>query len=278
LSDDTDERQSTLTKRVSPARSKAAKKAARTRAENARLAHLWKHEQELWRSGYELIAGVDESGVGPLAGPVVAAAVILPRDFKAPGLWECKRLLADKRPQFWSVIVKCATAVGIGVVDVEELDRINIHQAALKAMRQAISCLPVNPDSALVDGFSVPGLEVFQRPIVDGDQYSISIAAASVVAKVTRDRIMERLDRLYPGYGFANHKGYGTREHRAALQRLGVCPIHRRSFAPIVQLIEGAPPEAGDGSTAAQARHDAWAPGREEAWAANAEEGETAAL
>ena len=216
-------------------RSLAAKKAARTRAENIRLDAMWKHERELRRAGYRLIAGVDESGVGPLAGPVVAAAVILPPDFKVPGLWECKRLLADKRPHFCGLIMDRVTAVAVGVVEVEELDRINIHQAALKAMWLALSRLHTAPDCALVDGFAIPGLEIFQRPMVDGDVYSISIAAASVVAKVTRDRIMQRLDRLYPGYGFASHKGYGTREHQAALDRLGVCPIHRRSFAPVLR-------------------------------------------
>ena len=243
LADDAGEEARAKRSRPSRARSQAAKKAARTRAENRRLDAMWKHERQLWRSGYRLIAGVDESGVGPLAGPVVAAAVILPHDFKAPGLWDCKRLLADKRPYFYSVIMERALAAAVGVVDVEELDRINIHQAALKAMRLALSQLPVAPDSALVDGFSIPGLEFFQRPIVDGDFYSVSIAAASVVAKVTRDRTMERLDKLYPGYGFASHKGYGTRQHRQALHSLGVCPIHRRSFAPVRRVLEGRAPE-----------------------------------
>ncbi|UCH36581.1 MAG: ribonuclease HII [Armatimonadota bacterium] len=218
-------------------RSQAARKGARTRAENARLDALWKHERELWNSGHQLIAGVDESGVGPLAGPVVAAAVILPRDFKSPGLWECKRLAAHKRPHFCSIIMERATAAAVGIVDVDELDRINIRQAGLKAMRLALSRLSAQPDCVLVDGFSVPGLPVFQRPIVDGDAYSMSIAAASVVAKVTRDRIMERLERLYPGYGFAAHKGYGTRAHRLAIERLGICPVHRRSFAPVARFV-----------------------------------------
>jgi len=235
-------------RKPSRARSQAAKRAARTRAENARLSAMWKHERELWRAGYNLIAGVDESGVGPLAGPVVAAAVILPQDFKAPGLWECKRLLAEKRPHFWGIIRDCATAVAVGMVEVEELDRINIHQAALKAMRLALCGLPTAPDAALVDAFAIPGLGIFHRPIVDGDAYSMSIAAASVVAKVTRDRIMERLDRLHPGYGFANHKGYGTREHREAIGRLGVCPIHRRSFAPVARFLETGSTELGEGS------------------------------
>jgi ribonuclease HII len=238
LPGDVDETPPVAVRKPSRARSQAAKRAARTRAENTRLSAMWKHERELWRAGYEIIAGVDESGVGPLAGPVVAAAVILPRDFKAPGLWECKRLLAGKRPYFWGIIVNAATAVSVGIVDVEELDRINIHQAALKAMRLALAGLPTAPDAALVDAFAIPGLGIFHRPIVDGDAYSMSIAAASVVAKVTRDRIMERLDRLHPGYGFANHKGYGTREHREAIGRLGICPVHRRSFAPVTRFLE----------------------------------------
>jgi len=220
-------------------RSRAARKAARTRAENARLAALWRYERELWSAGHRFIAGVDESGVGPLAGPVVAAAVILPPDFRAPGLWECKRLAADKRPQFHALIVQRALAVGVAVVDVDELDRINIHQAGLKAMRAALDQLEAAPDCALVDGFAIPGLAFFQRPIIDGDASSMSIAAASVVAKVTRDRIMERLDRLYPGYAFARHKGYATREHREALARLGPCPVHRRSFGPVREWMAG---------------------------------------
>jgi ribonuclease HII len=240
---DAGESATTGVKAAARQRSRAARRAARTRAENARLAALWKHERELWRAGYRLIAGVDESGVGPLAGPVVAAAVILPPDFKAPGLWECKRLTADKRPEFHSIIMHAALAVGVGVVDVDELDRINIHQAALKAMRVALARLDAAPDCALVDGFVIPGLDVFQRPIVGGDACSMSIAAASVVAKVTRDHIMERLDRLYAGYAFARHKGYGTREHREALARLGPCPVHRRSFGPVCDLTGAAEEE-----------------------------------
>ena len=218
-------------------RSRAARKAASTRAENTRLQAMWKHERELWGAGHRYVAGVDESGVGPLAGPVVAAAVILPRDFRAPGIWECKRLLADRRPLFYAVIRRQAIAVGIALVDVDELDHINIHQAALKAMRMAIAELGGPPDCALVDGFTIPGLPLFQRPIVGGDAVSMSIAAASVIAKVTRDRIMERLDRLYPGYGLARHKGYGTREHHEALARLGPCPAHRQSFGPVRELL-----------------------------------------
>jgi len=194
---------------------------------------MWKHERELWRSGYLLVAGVDESGVGPLAGPVVAAAVILPRGFRPPGLWECKRLAADKRPHFYRLISQSAIAVGVGVVDVDEVDRINIRRAAFKAMREALSRLRVTPDCALVDGFAIPELPWFQRHLIEGDAHSISIASASVIAKVTRDRIMERLDRIYTGYGFARHKGYGTREHSRAIERLGICPVHRRTFSPV---------------------------------------------
>jgi ribonuclease HII len=229
---------SQLAKKPSRRRVLAGKRAARTRAENVRLDALWKHERELWRAGYQAIAGVDESGVGPLAGPVVAAAVILPRDFKVRGFWECKRLLRDKRPRFYEIIMERALAVAVGVVDVDEIDRINIHQAALKAMHLALAGLRVAPDAALVDGFSIPGLGLFQRPVVDGDAYSMSVAAASVVAKVSRDRIMERLDRLYPGYGFASHKGYGTRAHYRALFTLGPCEAHRRSFGPVMRALE----------------------------------------
>jgi len=225
-------------KKPSRRRVLAAKKAARTRAENNRLDAMWKHERELWRAGCQAIAGVDESGVGPLAGPVVAAAAILPGDFKVRGFWECKRLLRDKRPHFYGIIMDRAIAVAVGIVEVDEIDRINIHQAALKAMRLALSGLQTRPDSALVDGFSIPGLDIFQRPVVDGDVYSMSIAAASVIAKVTRDRIMERLDRLYPGYGFASHKGYGTRAHYRALVTLGPCEAHRRSFGPVMRALQ----------------------------------------
>ena len=239
MPDDAGETTTERPQAVSRKRSLAARKAARTRADNRRLDGMWKHERELRAAGYRLIAGVDESGVGPLAGPVVAAAVILPPDFKLPGLWECKHLLAAKRPHFWGLIMDRVAAAGVGVVEVEEVDRINIRQAALQAMRLALSRLHIAPDCALVDGFAIPGLGIPQRPIVGGDLSSISIAAASVIAKVTRDRIMQRLDRLYPGYGFANHKGYGTPEHQAALDRLGVSPIHRRSFAPVQGRLEG---------------------------------------
>ncbi|MFO7172252.1 MAG: ribonuclease HII [Bacillota bacterium] len=200
-------------------------------------------ERLLWSRGYRLVAGVDEVGRGPLAGPVVAAAVILPVGAELPGVTDSKRMTEAQREEAYERICATALAWGIGVVGPERIDQINIRNAAFEAMaqalRQALDRLPGRPDTAdflLVDGNApLPGYPGPQRPVVGGDRKVLSIAAASVLAKVTRDRMALEWEAAYPGYGFARHKGYGTREHREALLRLGPCPLHRRSFLSPVQ-------------------------------------------
>ncbi len=188
------------------------------------------HEEILWRQGSLHIAGVDEAGRGPLAGPVVAAAVIFPPHLTLPGVDDSKKLTPDRREQLFEIIHARALAVGCGVVGHLEIDSINILQATYKAMHLALASLPVTPQHVLVDGNSFPGTGIPYTTIVNGDALCHTIAAASIIAKVTRDRLMSESDLLYPGYGFARHKGYGTVAHREALARLGPCPIHRRTF------------------------------------------------
>jgi ribonuclease HII len=182
-----------------------------------------------------LVAGVDEAGRGPLAGPVVAAAVILDPARRINGLRDSKLLTAERRGELASRIRDRAIAWSTGEADVGEIDTLNILRATLLAMRRAVAALPVAPHEALVDGDHCPQLECRVRAIVKGDRDVKAISAASIIAKTTRDAMLVELDRLYPVYGFAQHKGYGTPEHLAALARHGPCPIHRRSFAPVVQ-------------------------------------------
>jgi ribonuclease HII len=192
---------------------------------------LWVHEARAISRGHRRIAGVDEAGRGPLAGPVVAAAVILPRDRPDLDLDDSKRLTPRRRRLAYDAIYQGAVAVGIGIVDALEIDRLNILNASFQAMAMAVANLVPAPDLVLVDGpFSIPPLAAAQAPIVGGDARSASIAAASIVAKVTRDRLMARYDLDYPQFGFAAHKGYPTRAHRSAIERHGPCPIHRLSF------------------------------------------------
>jgi ribonuclease HII len=205
-------------------------------AERRRLAGLFRLRARLRDDGVRLVAGVDEVGMGPLAGPVVAAAVVLPDEPDLPGLDDSKRLAPAARERLAGAIREQALALAIGTVAPDEVDRRNVYQAGLEAMRQAIRGLLPTPDHLLVDGRSIPGLDLPQTRIVGGDRSDGSIAAASIVAKVHRDGLMRRLERRYPGYGFARHKGYATREHLEALRRLGPCPVHRRSFAPVLQL------------------------------------------
>ena len=205
-------------------------------AERRRLAGLFRLRARLHADGVRLVAGVDEVGMGPLAGPVVAAAVVLPDQPDLPGLDDSKRLTAAARERLAGAIRKQALAFAVGTVSPIEVDRHNVYQAGLEAMRRAIRGLSLTPDHLLVDGRSIPDLELPQTRIVGGDRSDGSIAAASIVAKVFRDGLMRRLERRYPGYGFARHKGYATREHLEALRRLGPCPVHRRSFAPVLQL------------------------------------------
>lgn len=182
---------------------------------------------------YRLIAGVDEAGRGPLAGPVVAAAVILPARVKLPHLNDSKQLSAAQRNSVYQMIQCAALAIGVGVVESDEIDRINIRQASFAAMRIALARLVLAPRHVLVDGFRIPQGPASQTGIVRGDQKSAHIAAASIVAKVTRDALMEGWDARLPAYGFKKHKGYGTRDHLSALRRFGPSPIHRQSFAPV---------------------------------------------
>jgi ribonuclease HII len=190
------------------------------------------YENELYSQGATYIAGVDEVGRGPLAGPVVAAAVILPPDFFLPGLTDSKKLSEAKREAFYEEICKSAVAIGIGIIGAEVIDSINIYEATKKAMTEAIELLAVQPDELLIDAMKLP-VPISQQSIIKGDATSISIAASSVIAKVTRDRMMKELGERYPAYGFEKHMGYGTKQHLEAIEQYGILPEHRRSFAPI---------------------------------------------
>ena len=191
---------------------------------------FWAFEHEARKGGYARVAGIDEAGRGPLAGPVVSAAVVLPATFRVDGVDDSKKLTPKKRADLFPRIQDAALAVGIGIVEVETIDRINILQAALLSMARAVENLAVQPDYLLVDGsFSIP-LDLPQHALPKGDSLSISIAAASVIAKVTRDRMMVAFDKTYPEYGFSRHKGYPTRAHKAAIRKFGCSPIHRRTF------------------------------------------------
>ena len=207
------------------------------RAEGQRLRRLLRHETALWERGVAHIAGVDEAGMAPLAGPVVAAAVVLPRSFRARGIDDSKQLDAAERERLAVAIKSAAVGWAVGVTTVEEIDAVNIYRAGLLAMRRAVEGLPVCPDHILLDARRLPELAIPQDGIVHGDALSLTIAAASIVAKTTRDAMMAGYDRRFPGYGFARHKGYPTAEHFAALARLGACEIHRRSFAPVRQVL-----------------------------------------
>ena len=191
---------------------------------------LLQYERKLWQQGIRLIAGVDEVGRGPLAGPVVAAAVVFEPEKFIPGVYDSKKLSPQKRDEFYKIIQQQAVSVGIGKVDHEEIDHINIVQATYKAMRMAVKNLKISPEYVFVDGPKAPDFNLPTLAIIKGDSLSFFIAAASIIAKVTRDRWMEELDCVYPQYKFAKNKGYGTAEHVAALRLHGPCPIHRRSF------------------------------------------------
>lgn len=197
---------------------------------------LLRVERELWRRGLTRVAGVDEVGVGPLAGPVVAAAVILPDGFRLRGVDDSKRVPAARREELAARIREGALGLGVGVVGVTDIDRLNIYRAALEAMRRAVLALPIRPEHVIVDARHVPGLSIPQTSLIAGDRRSYSVAAASIVAKVARDRMMGQLDALYPWYGFCRNMGYGTPEHLTAIDRYGPCPIHRRSFAPVREI------------------------------------------
>lgn len=197
-------------------------------AELARLESMKVYEERY--RGCGLICGIDEAGRGPLAGPVVAGAVILPHDCRILYLNDSKKLTARRRELLYDEIMEKALAVGTGVVSHIRIDEINILQATYEAMRQAVGKLGIVPDVLLNDAVTIPGVEIKQMPIIKGDAKSVSIAAASVIAKVTRDRMMVEMDRKYPGYGFASNKGYGSAAHIAAIREMGPCEIHRRTF------------------------------------------------
>ena len=196
--------------------------------ELARLEAMREYEDTYDACAY--ICGIDEAGRGPLAGPVVAAAAVLPKDCQIFYLNDSKKLSEKKRDLLFDEIKEKAVAYGIGIVSPQVIDEINILQATYEAMRQAISQLNVIPEILLNDAVTIPGVDIMQVPIVKGDAKSVSIAAASILAKVTRDRMMMEYDQIYPEYGFAKHKGYGTAAHSAALKEYGPCPIHRRTF------------------------------------------------
>lgn len=191
---------------------------------------LWLYEREAFAEGYQAVCGVDEAGRGPLAGPVCAAAVILPAGLVIDGLNDSKKLTDKKRRELFDVITQNTVSYGIAMASEREIDEINILQATFLAMQRAIDKLDVRPDLALIDGNRAKNFGLPVRTIVKGDSLSASIAAASILAKVTRDRLMEELDEAYPQYGFAVHKGYGTKRHYEALREYGPCPIHRRTF------------------------------------------------
>ena len=206
----------------------AGKRLEKLEAERARIENLKKYEKEYAEYGY--ICGIDEVGRGPLAGPVVAGAVILPKDCDILYINDSKKLTAAKREELYDIIMEKAVAVGIGMASPARIDEINILQATYEAMREAISKLCVRPDLLLNDAVTIPGVDIRQVPIIKGDAKSISTGAASIVAKVTRDRMMVEYDKIMPEYGFASNKGYGSAEHIAALKKVGPSPIHRASF------------------------------------------------
>ncbi len=208
-------------------------------------ADLWAFEKALTAEGYSKIAGIDEAGRGPLAGPVVSAAVILPHDFDAEGVIDSKKLTARRRKALYHHIYAHATAVGIGIVDAVEIDRINILQATKLAMAMAIANLAPRPDVLIIDGNFEISYDLPQKPIVKGDSRSVSIAAASIVAKESRDHLMRRYHEDYPVFGFDRHKGYPTKRHKAAIAANGPCLIHRRTFSGVSEHIDGIPPVFG---------------------------------
>lgn len=198
--------------------------------EKKRQEKLWEIENSLKEKGYKYIAGVDEAGRGPLAGPVYAAAVILPNGAELSGINDSKKLTPKKREELFEKITEIAVCYAIFSVDEKEIDEINILNATHKAMNGAVKSLSTKPDYVIIDGNSIKGMEIEHDTVVKGDAKSISIAAASILAKVARDRYIDKMGEVYPEYGFENHKGYGTKAHTDAILKYGVCPIHRRTF------------------------------------------------
>ena len=244
LSEDAVIPQGLLTALEQDARSGARQLAAQLRKrrqanqiEGQRLRFLLKYENELWQQGFKFVAGVDEAGVGPLAGPVVAAAAILPEGYKLRELNDSKKLSAEQREELAVQIKTDAVAWAVAQAEPVEIDRLNIYHAGLLAMRRAVESLTQKPDYVLVDARTIPVIKQPQRGIIKGDSLSASIAAASILAKTSRDALMDEFERAYPGYGFAAHKGYPTPEHFTALRERGALPIHRRSFRPVREVL-----------------------------------------
>lgn len=199
---------------------------------------LYQYEKELWKNGINLIAGMDEVGRGPLIGPVVTACVILPKDFVLDGLTDSKKLSEKKREEFYDYIMEHAISVGIGMMDEKVIDEVNIYEATKLAMYQAVEKSKVKPEHVLIDAMKLGKLEMPSTSIIKGDAKSISIAAASVIAKVTRDRMMIELDKKYPMYGFKSHKGYPTKKHIEAIKEYGLIDGYRKTFKPISEMVK----------------------------------------
>ena len=197
--------------------------------------NLYKYEEELYDAGYSNICGVDEAGRGPLAGPVVVAACILPPFLRIPGINDSKKLSEKKRDELYKIIVKEAIAYKVVFIGVEDIDELNIYNATKKGMLEAIEGLKVEPDYVLIDAMPLGELKQSNKSIIHGDALSASIAAASILAKVSRDQYMKKMDIKYPNYGFSRHKGYGTKAHLEALDKYGPCPIHRKSYYPVTK-------------------------------------------
>ncbi len=215
------------------------------RAEGRRLRGLLRYETELWDRGLTLVAGADEAGMAPLAGPVVAGACILPLDYRPRGIDDSKRLSAAERERLAADIQRHAVCWAVARAEVEEIDRLNVYWAGILALERAVRALERRPEHVLVDARTLRGLDLPQQGIVHGDALSLTIAAASILAKTSRDALMEELERRHPGYGFARHKGYPTPGHLAALGALGPCPVHRRSFAPVREALGLGPGQLG---------------------------------
>ena len=205
--------------------------------EDLRLEQMLRYEKDLYKAGYQTIAGIDEVGRGPLAGPVVAAAVILPPGCKIKGLNDSKKIPKKKHNEIYQAVLDKALAVGVGLIDNEIIDQVNIYEATKLAMKEALSKLSLKPDYLLIDAMKLD-VDIPQESIIKGDANSLSIAAASIVAKVTRDKLMADYDKKFPGYDFAKNAGYGTRSHLQGLERSGVTPIHRKTFEPIKSMYE----------------------------------------
>ena len=209
----------------------------RIQRERERLDAMYVYERVAVAAGHTLVAGVDEAGRGPLAGPVAVAAVILPQEAHLPRINDSKKLSAAVREELFTQIVAIAISYHIALIDAETIDRMNILQATRMGMYEAIAALTPAPDEVLIDAVELPKLSMPSQSIIKGDAKSASIAAASILAKVTRDHLMESYDIQYPNYGFAKHKGYGTQEHIDAIRKYGICPIHRKSFDPIRSML-----------------------------------------